>query len=60
MRSQPWAMIHWQAGPVAVAWPNGTGTEFNLPEKHLTPSPSLNFGLEKIGLRLLQDRVLYF
>ena len=26
----------------------------------LTPSTSLNFGLEKIGLRLLQDRVLYF
>ena len=25
-----------------------------------TPSPSLNFGLEKIGLRLLHDRVLYF
>jgi len=33
---------------------------FKVPSPRVTPSPSLNFGLEKIGLRLLHDRVLYF
>ena len=48
-------------GPSEPGWYRSRPTLFHSPEAQVSfyAAPSLIFGLEKIGLRLLQDRVLY-